>query len=86
MELDVDVNEYLPPGLAVDNTCATPVTLARLLTHTSGYTDAVEADDDAAADRSPASSPGVEVRAVSTGLEGEGHRPESFCDEAEARC
>lgn len=61
IELDVDVNEYLPPGLAVDDTCATPVTLARLLTHTSGFTEA-EAEDPSAVDRSQTSSPGVEVR------------------------
>lgn len=39
IELDQDVNHYLPPGLQVDSVFSTPVNLARLLTHTSGFSD-----------------------------------------------
>jgi len=40
VELDRDVNHHLPTGLHVDTNFPGPVTLSRLMTHTSGFSDA----------------------------------------------
>ncbi|KAK3260801.1 hypothetical protein CYMTET_30263 [Cymbomonas tetramitiformis] len=45
VDLDRDVNQYLAKGLQVDNIFPAPVTLSRLLSHTSGYSDGGSAKD-----------------------------------------